>query len=60
MKLHISAAVLFALAVVLYIAGEYGAGVLASGIAFMLEAKAWSQVFSRSGESSDATAKPSE
>ena len=60
MKSHIPAALLFVLAAGLYFVGEYGGGVLAAGIAFILEAKAWSQVFSRSGKSPAAPAKPSE
>jgi hypothetical protein len=47
MKPHLPTIALFVLAAVLYVAGQAGAGVLAAGIAFILEAKAWSQLFRR-------------
>ena len=60
MKLHVPAALLFILAAGLYIAGEHGGGALAAGVAFVLEAKAWSQVFGRAGKSPVSTREPSE
>jgi hypothetical protein len=44
MKTHVPANLIFVLAVILYAVGAAGAGMLAAGITFVLEAKAWSQV----------------